>query len=87
MYAALLELTNFPFPTSNFSVSFSEFVKAFVTRIPEIEDSRAALISATYSRLFLNASRILTLSESEMMTRSGTQAKTMSVSGTFMLMR
>ena len=62
-------------------------MKALVTRMPEIDDSSAALISATDSRLFLNASRILTLSDSEMMTRSGTHAKTMSVSGTFMLMR
>ena len=45
-------------PTSNFSFSFSALVKALVTRIPLMLDSRDALISAMAERVSRNALRI-----------------------------
>ena len=75
LYALLRALTKAELPISNFSNSFSSLVKALVTLIPVIDDSKAPLISETAIRDSIKAFFILFLITIETPTIKGTTAK------------
>ena len=86
-YARRQASTNWLLPTSNFSISFSAFVYAFVTRMPEMLLSIAAFITALLLRRSANASRMRRRRRIETNRSRGTQAKMMSVSQILIVQR
>ena len=70
-------------PSSNFSASSSSVANDFTTLIPSNVSSTCELISPIWLRCFLNALRIRVLKNFTKQNISGSDANTITVSGTF----